>query len=109
MLVIRHNSFCKGMMKIPSLKELVLSYAKNIDIRRAISSGNLEELDIIWQPQIKESLKSYHDLFHYYFNYSSIFVLMYIVLCTQKAEIAIPQHLGVPAHFGNGIVRAIPS
>ena len=26
---------------------------KNIYIRRAISSGNPEELDIIWQPQIK--------------------------------------------------------
>ena len=37
---------------------LVLSYAKNICIRRAISSGNLEELDIIWQPQIKDNVKA---------------------------------------------------
>ena len=36
------------------LKVLVLSYAQNIGIRSAISSGNNEELDIIWQPQIKE-------------------------------------------------------
>ena len=27
---------------------------KNIGIRRAISSGNFEELDVIWQSQIKE-------------------------------------------------------
>ena len=36
---------------------LVLSYAKNIGIRRAISSGNpenLKKLEIIWQPQIKD-------------------------------------------------------
>ena len=30
---------------------LALSYVKNIGIRRAISSHNPEELDIIWQPQ----------------------------------------------------------
>ena len=30
---------------------LVQSYAKNIGITSAISSGNLEELYIIWQPQ----------------------------------------------------------
>ena len=42
---------------------LVLSYLKNIGIRRAISSGNLEELCIIWQPQIKDNVKSYLDLF----------------------------------------------
>ena len=35
---------------------LVLSYAKNISIRSAISSGKSEELQIIWQPQIKEKL-----------------------------------------------------
>ena len=51
------------------VKLLVLSYAKYIGKKRAISSGNLEEIDIIWQPQIKDSLKSYLDLFHYYFNY----------------------------------------
>ena len=34
----------------------------------AMSSGNLEELDIIWQPQIKDSLKSYRNLCHYCFN-----------------------------------------
>ena len=28
-----------------------------------MSSGNLEELDIIWQPQIKDSMKSYLNLF----------------------------------------------
>ena len=38
---------------------LVLSFAKNISIRRAISFGNLEELDIIWQTQIKYIVKSY--------------------------------------------------
>ena len=45
---------------------LVLSYAKNIGIRRAISSGNPEtykKLDMIWQSQIKDGLKSYLDLF----------------------------------------------
>ena len=31
---------------------LVLNNAKNIGTRRVISSGNLEELDSIWQPQI---------------------------------------------------------
>ena len=31
---------------------LELSYAKNIGIRRAISSGNPDELDVTWQPQI---------------------------------------------------------
>ena len=41
---------------------VVLSYAKNIGIIEAISSGNLEELDIIWQPQIKESLRSFLNL-----------------------------------------------
>ena len=35
----------------------------HIGIRRAMSSGNLEELDIIWQPQIKASMKSYLNLF----------------------------------------------
>ena len=35
----------------------------HISIRRAMSSGNLEELDIIWQPQIKDSMKSYLNLF----------------------------------------------
>ena len=40
----------------------MLSYAKNIGLRRAISSGNIEELYIIWQPQIKNCVKSYLDL-----------------------------------------------
>ena len=38
---------------------LVLSYEKNFGIRKAISSVNPGELDVIWQPQIKDSLKSY--------------------------------------------------
>ena len=37
--------------------KIVLSYAKNIGIRRATSSGNPEELVIIWQPQIKGKCK----------------------------------------------------
>ena len=44
---------------------LILSYVKNIGIRRIISSGNPEELEIIWQPQIKDSIKSYLKLFNY--------------------------------------------
>ena len=32
-------------------------------IKRAILSGNPEALDIIWQPQIKDGLKSYYNLF----------------------------------------------
>ena len=59
-------------MEKNSMLASVLSYAKNIGIKKAISSGNLEELEIIWQPQIKDSLNSYLDLFHYYFNYSYI-------------------------------------
>ena len=46
---------------------MVLSYAKNIGIGKAISSGNLEELNIIWQHQIKDSVKSYYDLFSLYY------------------------------------------
>ena len=42
---------------------LVRSYAKNIGIRRAISSGNLKELDIIWQPQIEKLSRSISLLF----------------------------------------------
>ena len=53
---------------------LVLSYAKNFGIRKAVSSGNLEELGIIWQLQIKDSVKSYIDLF------SLLFQLFYLHL-----------------------------
>ena len=35
---------------------LVLNYTQNNYIRRAISSGNMEELNIIWQPQTKDSI-----------------------------------------------------
>ena len=50
------------MMKSPEV--FVLSYAKNIGIRRAISFGKPEELDFIWLPQIKDILKNCLDLFH---------------------------------------------
>ena len=51
---------------------LVLSYAKNIGIRRAISSGNNEEQDIIWQPQIKDNVKAISNYFNfnYYFKFT---------------------------------------
>ena len=50
---------------------MVLSYAMNIGIRKVVSYGSLEELDIAWQPQIKDSVKSYLNPFHP----SAIFVL----------------------------------
>ena len=42
---------------------LVLGYGKIIGKRRAISYGSPEELEIIWQPQIKDSLKFHPNLF----------------------------------------------
>ena len=56
----------KIYMRIQGPQLLVLSYAKNIGIRRAISSGNpenLKKLEMIWLPQIKDSLQGYLDLF----------------------------------------------
>ena len=53
---------------------------KNIGVRRAISSGNIEELDIIWQFQIKDSMKSYLNLFQLLFNFFFHYVFHHINL-----------------------------
>ena len=69
---------------------MVLSYVKNNGMRRAISSGNPEELDNIWQPQIKDGLKNYLGLFHKFFDYSfHMFSVIYAcsvptVLCLKS-------------------------
>ena len=64
------NKYFVQLLFCPPIRLLLVpSYVKNIGIRRATSSGNIEEQDIFWQPQIKDSVKIYLDPFQLLFYY----------------------------------------
>ena len=49
--------------------------SENIGIRRAISSGNLEMLDIMWQPPIKKGVRKDISIYS--------FIMFFIILCLK--------------------------